>query len=135
LPSLDVQVGINNTGNDRIAISTGDLRAATLGVDAAGMDMSTATGAQAALGTLDTAISTVNGYRSDYGASQNRLESAARNLESYTQGLQTAESGIRDADFAYEAAQMSRFQIMQQAGVAVLGQANSMNQGAVRLIG
>ena len=132
---LDVQVGINNTSNDRISISTGDLRSTTLGVDTGSMDLSTAAGAQTALTGLDTAIDTVNGYRSDYGAAQNRLESAMRNLESYTESLATAESGIRDADFAYEAAQMSKFQIMQQAGVAVLGQANSLNQGAVQLIG
>lgn len=133
--SLDVQVGINNTANDRIAITTGDLRAVTLGVDAASMTLASSTGAQTALGNLDTAIDTVNGYRSDYGAAQNRLESAMRNLETYTESLRGAESGIRDADFAYEAAQMSRFQIMQQAGVAVLGQANGLNSGAIRLIG
>jgi len=133
--TLDVQVGINNTANDRIAITLGDLRSATLGVDSASMTLATTTGAKAALTALDTAIDTVNGYRSDYGASQNRLESSMRNLETYSQNLAGAESQIRDADFAFEAAQMSKFQIMQQAGTAVLGQANSINQGAVRLIG
>ncbi len=133
--SLDVQVGINNTANDRIAITLGDLQSATLGVDTASIDLSTAAGAQTALATLDTAMDTVNSYRSDYGAAQNRLDSATRNLETYTQNLSGAESSIRDADFAFEAAEMSKFQIMQQAGVSVLGQANQMAQGAVRLIG
>ena len=133
--SLDVQVGINNSVNDRIGITTGDLRAATLGVDTGAMTLASATGAQTALTALDSAIDTVNGYRSDYGAAQNRLESAMRNLETYTESLRGAESAIRDADFAYEAAQMSRFQVMQQAGVAVLGQANQLNSGAVRLLG
>ncbi len=133
--TLDVQVGINNTANDRISITLGDLQSATLGVDTASIDLSTAAGAQAALAGLDTAMDTVNGYRSDYGAAQNRLESSTRNLETYTQNLAGAESSIRDADFAFEAAEMSKFQIMQQAGVSVLGQANAMAQGAVRLIG
>jgi flagellin len=56
-------------------------------------------------------------------------------LETYSENLKAAESQIRDADFAYEAAEMSKQQIMQQAGTAILGQANQINQGAVRLIG
>jgi len=134
-PTLDVQVGINNTGNDRITITMGDLQSATLNVDTGSIDLSSAATAQTALTTLDASIDTVNGYRSDYGATSNRLQSAMRNLENYTQNLAGAESSIRDADFAFEAAEMSKFQIMQQAGVSVLGQANSMAQGAVRLIG
>jgi flagellin len=134
-PTLDVQVGINNTGNDRITITMGDLQSATLNVDTGSIDLSTAATAQASLTVLDASIDTVNGYRSDYGATSNRLQSAMRNLENYTQNLAGAESSIRDADFAFEAAEMSKFQIMQQAGVSVLGQANSMSQGAVRLIG
>ncbi len=133
--TLDVQVGIHDTADDRIAITLGDLRGATLGVDAGSIDLSTSAGGQAALTTLDTAIDTVNGYRSDYGAVSNRLDSAVRNLDTYTESLTSAESVIRDADFAYEAAEMSRYQIMQQAGQSVLAQANQINSGAVRLIG
>ncbi|MBN2801389.1 MAG: flagellin FliC [Deltaproteobacteria bacterium] len=133
--SLDVQVGINNTADDRIAITLGDLTSATLGVDTASIDLSTSAGAQAALTTIDTGLDTVSGYRSDYGAAQNRLESALANTETYTENISAAESQIRDADFAFETAEMAKFQIMQQAGIAVLGQANSMNQGALRLVG
>ena len=130
--SIDVQVGIHNTGNDRIAISLGDLRASTLKVDTGNVDMSNVASAQAAITTLDTAMDSVNTYRSDYGAVQNRLESALNNLETYTENVATSESRIRDADFAFETAEMSKFQIMQQAGVAVLGQANGLAQGALR---
>ena len=56
------------------------------------------------------------------------------NLETYTENVAAAESRIRDADFAFEAAELSKFQIMQQAGIAVLGQANQINQGALRLL-
>jgi flagellin len=132
--SLDVQVGIRDTANDRITITLGDLTATTLGVDAGSVDVSTAAGAQAALTTLDTAISTVNGYRATFGAAQNQLESAQRSMETYTDNIAGAESRIKDADFAYETAQMSKYQIMQQAGVAVLGQANQINSGAVQLL-
>lgn len=132
---LDVQVGANNSANDRITLTLGDLRATMLGIDATSIDLSTSGGAQAALTVLDGALDDVNGYRSKMGASQNRLESALRNLGTYSESIQGAESRIRDADYAYETAQMSKLQIMQQAGVAVLGQANQLGQSALRLIG
>ena len=132
--TLDVQVGIDDTANDRISITMGDLRAATLGIDALSVDMSTAGGAQLSLTAIDAAIGTVNGYRSDFGAAQNRLESSYRNLENYTQNLAAAESQIRDTDFAAESAEMAKFQVMQQAGVAVLAQAKSINAQAAQLI-
>ena len=98
------------------------------------MNMDTVAGARTAITDLDTAIDSVNEYRSDYGAVQNRLESALNNLEVYTENVASSESRIRDADFAFETAEMSKFQIMQQAGVAILGQANGLSQGALRLI-
>lgn len=136
LTSLNVQVGVNGTGDDQIAISLGDLNSTVLGVDAGGgVDVSSSAGAAAGIAAIDAAIDTVSQYRSNYGAVQNRLESAQRNLETYSENLSVAESGIRDADFAKEAAEMAKFNVMQQAGVAALGQANQINSGAVRLIG
>jgi flagellin len=132
--SLDVQVGIFNTTNDRISIGLGDITQST-GLGLAGVDFGSAVSAQLALMTLDAALDSVNTYRSNYGAVSNRLESTLRNLETYSENLKSAESQIRDADFAHEAAEMSKLQIMQQAGTAILGQANQINQGAVRLIG
>jgi len=131
---LDVQVGIHNSGDDRINVSLGDLRATTLQVDSANLALDNTASAQAALTTLDSALDQVNGYRSDYGAVQNRLESTLNTLETYTENVAASESRIRDADFAHETAEMSKFQIMQQAGVAILGQANGISQGALRLI-
>lgn len=133
--TLAVQVGIDATANSQISISLGDLRSTTLGVDAANMTLNTTVGAQAAITKLDAALDTVNSTRSGYGAVQNRLESAMNNLETYTENLASATSTIRDADFAYETAEMSKYQIMQQAGVSILGQANGMSAGALRLIG
>jgi flagellin len=132
---LNVQVGIQNTSNDRIAIDLGDLRGSTLQIDTGNVNLSNVASAQAALETIDTALDSVNTYRSDYGAVQNRLESALNNLETYTENIAGAESRIRDADFAFETAEMSKYNIMQQAGMAILGQANGISQGALRLIG
>ena len=132
---LSVQVGIYDTSNDRITFELGDLRATSLGIDTGNVDLSAASSAQSAIDTIDTALDSVNGYRSEFGAAQNRLESSLANLQTYTENISAAESRIRDADFAHETAEMSKYQIMQNAGVAVLGQANSLNQGALRLIG
>jgi flagellin len=133
--TLNVQVGSDNTANDRIAINIADLKATALGVDAGNISMGTAASAQAALSTLDTALNSVNSARSGYGSVQNRMESALNHLETYTSNIQGAASNIRDADFAHETAELAKFQIMQQAGVSILGQANGLNAGALRLLG
>ncbi len=132
---LNVQVGIMDSSNDRLAITLGDLRVTTLGIDSGSIDMSTAAGAQAAITTLDTALDTLNGYRSDYGATQNRLDSALTNMETYAENLASAQSQIRDADFAWETAQLSKHQVMSQAGTSILAQANQVTQGAISLLG
>jgi len=130
---LTVQIGAGSDSANRISITFGDLQSANLNVD--GMVFTNTTGAQDAITRLDAAIDTVNSFRSDYGAVQNRLDSALVNLETYVENLESAESRIRDADFAYETAELAKFQIMQQAGVSILAQANQVNQGAVQLIG
>ncbi len=133
--NLDVQVGINNSADDRITIILGDLTASTLGVDTAAVDLSSVTGAQAAIDVFDTALDSVSDIRSNLGAVQNRLDSALQNMETYVENLESAESQIRDADFAYETAELARNQILQQAGVSVLAQAKNMNQGVLNLLG
>ena len=132
--SIDVQVGIQNTANDRATFNLGDLTTATLGVTIAIVDMTTSSGSQAAIDLFDVAINLVSGYRAEYGAAENRLNSALNNLETFSESTKTAESQIRDADFAFETAEMSRNQIMQQAGTAILAQAKGINQGALQLL-
>jgi len=134
LTDVNVQVGVNATANDQIAITLGDLTTATLGVDTGAVDMSTAAGASAALAAIDTAIETVSSYRAAYGATENRLSSALNNLETFEQTTKEAESRIRDADFGAETATLSQNQILQQAGVSVLSQAKSINQSALSLL-
>jgi flagellin len=134
---LDVQIGMYNTTDDRIEVSLGNLSAGVSGMGLTNntITLTSAASAQVAITQIDLAIDTVNTYRSTYGAIQNRLESTVRSLDTYSENLKAAESQIRDADFAHEAAEMSKQQIMQQAGTAILGQANQINQGAVRLLG
>ena len=129
---LDVQVGINNTTNDRITITLGDLRTSNIGVTS--IDLSTSTGAQSAIDMIDSAISSVSAFRSDYGAIENRLGSALNNIETYSEATKGAESAIRDADFGIETANLTSNQILQQAGVSILSQAKNLNQAALSLL-
>jgi flagellin len=131
--SVSVQVGAFNTADDRITISLGDLGTTALSLES--VSLNSVASARAALTNFEDALSSVNSYRSDYGAKQNRLEAAIRGTETYAENLKAAESQIRDADFAHEAADMARNQIMQQAGTAILAQANQLNQGVLRLLG
>ncbi len=132
--TLNVQVGIQNSSNDQIAITTGDLTAATLTVDTGTCDMTTSSGCAAAIDSIDAAISTVSGYRSGFGAVENRLGNALANLETFSTATLSAESRIRDADFGLETAHLTQNQVLQQAGVAVLSQAKGINQGALSLL-
>ena len=131
---IGVQVGIQNTVNDQIDITLGDLRSSTLGVDTASIDMSTATGASASLTDIDAALDILSGYRAGYGATENRLTNALTNLETFEQMTVEAEARIRDADFGKETAMLSQNQVLQQAGVSVLGQAKNLNQSALTLL-
>ena len=79
-------------------------------------------------------MNSINSIRSDYGAVQNRLGDSLVNMEVYNENLNAAESQIRDVDFASETAEMAKQQIMQQAGMSVLAQAGSAQQGILSLI-
>jgi flagellin len=131
--TLDFQVGIRNTANDVVSVDTLDGTAATLGV--AGLDLSTKAGAQAALDTLDTAIETVSTARASLGAAANRMTSVGSTIRAASESLSAANSRIRDVNVAEETSNLSRSQILMQAGVSVLAQANQMPQLALKLIG
>ena len=134
--SIDVQVGINNTADDRITVSFLHLHAKTgLSIGVTPVVGASAGIYQNSLSLLDNALTRVNTYRTKYAATQNRLSSALNNLEVYTENLGAARSRIVDADFAHETAEMARFQIMATAGASVLAQANQVNNGALRLLG
>jgi len=131
---LNVQVGIMNTTNDQITVTFGDLRVTALAIDSGTIGLDTAANAFAAIDDLDAALDTLNNYRADLGSSQNRLDSSLRNMETYSENLSSAQSQIRDADFAFETAELAKTQVMQQAGTSILAQANQVSQGALSLI-
>ncbi len=135
--SLTFQVGANAAaGTNRVSVSARVLvSAAGVGSTlATGTEVSSVSGALSAIGMIDTAINTINSIRSDFGTIQNRFESIVRSNQNAVENLSAARSRIRDADFAAETAELTRTQILQQAGVAMLAQANQMPQNALSLL-
>jgi flagellin len=132
--SLTVQVGVTSGTESEVTITLGDLTSSTLGVATGDIDLESASGAQTAIDTIDTAIDSVNSIRADYGSTQNRLDSSIANMTTYVESLSAASSQIMDADYAHETSEMTRLQVMQQAGVAALAQAKGLNQSVVSLL-
>jgi len=135
--TLDFQVGINNsaTGFDRISFSTLNATTAAAGLNVTGLSLATKASAQAALATIDTALVNVSTSRSTLGAAGNRFSSAISSIQSFSESLSAANSRIKDVDVAEETSRMARGQILSQAGVSVLAQANQMPQLALKLLG
>jgi flagellin len=134
---LTFQVGINNTANDRISLSITKLTTSTLGstsLHMASASLSTATQAQAAIAVFDKAIQQLSTARAKIGATQNRLQVTISNLATTNQNLSAAESQITDVDIASATSNMTQEQVLQQAGVSVLAQANSLPQAALKLL-
>jgi len=98
-------------------------------------DISTVSGANTTIKAIDSALSQVDSYRAGLGAVQNRFESTIRNLSAVSESLSAANSRIKDADFAAESANLSKNQVLQQAGNSILAQANALPQQALSLLG
>lgn len=130
---VSFQVGIFNTANDQIDLSIGAADSTTLGLDAS--DLTTETNAQTAIDALDTAINSVSSTRANLGSKQNRLNVTISNLGSVFENLSAANSRIKDVDVAEESASLTRSQILSQAGVSVLAQANQLPSLALSLLG
>jgi flagellin len=133
--TITFQVGLNDAANDQISVTFGGVdlaavKAATTAVSGAG-----ATNALGSLAVIDTAISNVSSARSKFGTAMNRLEVASSNIRSMRTNLEAANSRIRDVDVASETASMSRNQVLTQAGISVLAQANQLPQMAFGLLG
>lgn len=133
--SLVFQVGIfNNSAVDRFSLDIGSATASGLAIQQTDAAVSTATAAQNALAQIDTALTSVSTLRGNLGASQNRLQSTINNLAVSIETLSAANSRIRDVDVASETAALTRAQVLQQAGIAVLAQANVSSQVALTLL-
>lgn len=134
-PVFDYQVGVfNDEFGDRISFEASENVATldALGLD--GLDYNSKEGAQSALELLDMAQSQTNGMRANLGALQNRLSSTVTNLQVAEENMSAANSRIRDTDVAEASAEMTRNNILLQAGVSTLAQANSISSVALKLI-
>jgi len=137
------QVGANTTVNDSITVTTKNFTTeadvtAVAGTDQTGAGRAVLTGDNAAIGTvidnIDTALDTVNSERAVYGATQNRFDAVISNLMISVENQAAARSRVVDADFAVETANLSRAQILQQAGNSMIAQANALPQQVLSLL-
>jgi flagellin len=132
---LTFQVGIfNDSSVDRFSLSIGNSTASGLSITATQASVSTAVAAQNALAVIDTALTSVSTIRGNLGAAGNRLQSTINNLAVSIENISAANSRIRDVDVAAETAALTRAQVLQQAGIAVLAQANVSAQVALTLL-
>ena len=135
-PVLEFQVGTkNNPEQDRMLydVAEADATAGKLGIQ--GMTVATKVEAQENLSKIDEAIKTVNGNRAGFGALQNRLQSTINNLMIVDENLSAANSRIRDVDVASESSELTKRNILAQAGTSMLAQANVNNTAALKLLG
>jgi flagellin len=139
--TLTFQIGPDGTTDNRIDVTGLDLTGITgyaADLTATGtVDVSTQAAAQTAIGSVDSAttgLDYVSTERATFGAVQNRFEAVVVNLTTYSENLSAARSRIQDTDFAAETANLTRAQILQQAGVAMLAQANTLPQTALSLL-
>ena len=138
--AVSFQVGFKQGANYNIAVSAADLTSDTVAngglqsIAAATVGVSTAGSASKAISVLDAAIDNVTSKRAEFGAKQNRLEATVRANANAIENQSAARSRIRDADFASETANLTRSQIMQQAGTAMLAQANQLPQTILSLL-
>lgn len=130
---LSFHVGAHKGDSITFKPDTYDVQAGRLGIE--GLDFKTADGARDALDVVDGAINLISGARADLGAQQNKLQSTISNLAIQKENYSAANSRIRDTDVAVESSNLVRGNILQQAGVSVLSQANTAPQAALRLLG
>jgi len=136
--TLSFQVGYEGAADNRVSVSTSAVTGITgyaTSLTATGtVNISTSASANTAIASLDSAITTITNQRATFGAVQNRFEAVISNLEANNESLTAARSRIQDADFAAETANLTRTQILQQAGISVLAQANTLPQAALSLL-
>ena len=130
--TVAIQVGVNS--GEQISVTVPDVTGLNSDSTNAPGDLTTAANAGAVLTNIDTDIITVDTARGGLGAFQNRLQSTISNLNSIVENASASRSRIRDTDFAIETANLSKFQVLQQAGLSVLSQANSSSQNVLSLL-
>ena len=132
--TLTFQVGANNVGTDQIDVVTTDLSGGAGVVASTGGNILTSGAALTAMDSIDDAIDEATTARATFGAVQNRFDAVIGNLQVASENQSASRSRIVDADFASETANLSRSQILQQAGTAMVAQANQLPQGVLALL-
>ena len=136
---ISLQIGINNTTNDRITVSIASVKSSMVGASTTNVlssqSLDSITNAQSSLAVIDGAITQLSSVRSTLGTAQNRLSVSIENLGSSIENMNAANARIRDVDVARETANLTKGQILVQAGVSVLAQANQSPQVALSLLG
>ncbi len=130
----DIVIAGNAPGNAGLGAGTETVSTVGTGTTIASVDISTVQGANDTLAAVDNALNSINQFRANLGAIQNRFESVVQSVQSSAENLSAARSRIQDADFAAETASLTRAQILQQAGISILAQANSQPQSVLALL-
>ncbi|MCP9463773.1 MAG: flagellin [Nitrospira sp.] len=130
--SFSIAIGFRSGTGNTLSLDLNSITTTSLGI--ASVNVSTSANAMSALANIDSAISAVATARAEYGSLQNRLEATIANLQVTSENLTAAESRIRDADIAYETSLFVKNQILVQAGISVLAQANTLPQNALALL-
>ena len=132
--AITFQIGLDNTGSDQITLTFGGMSLSTLLSASTNVSGATAGNALASLQRIDDAIQTISTNRAKYGATLNRLDITVSSIQTMRLNITSANSRIRDVDVAMETANLSKNQVLAQAGVAVLAQANQLPQLALKLL-
>jgi flagellin len=132
--SLQFQVGANNVGTDQITVGTTNLASGAGVAAVTAGDITSAGAALSAMDDLDDAIDEITTARATFGAVQNRFDAVISNLQVASENQAASRGRIMDADFATETSNLSRGQILQQAGTAMVAQANQLPQGVLSLL-
>jgi flagellin len=132
--NITFQIGLNNTAADQITLTFGGLNLSTILSASTTLAGATTTDALASLSRIDDAIQNISTSRANYGATLNRLDITINSIQTMRLNITSANSRIRDVDVATETANLSKNQVLAQAGVSVLAQANQLPQLALRLL-
>jgi len=131
--AITFQVGATNDSNDQIGLTFNSATSTSLGVNT--LNISSNSGAQAAMTAIDTALTSINAFMGDVGGSQNQLQYTINNLTTSIQNYTASTSTIEDVDMAAEVSNMTKNQILQQSAMAMLAQANAQPQSILKLLG
>lgn len=132
--SVTIQVGANNTANDRLSITLTEMTTGSAGLNISSLSLSDNSSAQTALASLQTAVNSVTTALATVGANEVNLTAAVNNNNTQAASLEAAKSRVQDADFAAESSNLAKYNILTQSNISMLAQANSLPSMALQLL-